>query len=591
LYLSPTAAKQGFEGAMALAESNPVSAEALKGAAGLGKLAWDVGKASPQIAMEALNLGARGAASAVSALERGASVLKAPFRAWKGESSAQALAKLRDSVTEGSLAADLTAGKTVATEARINLLRGTREISEEQARAALQTLESHARVDELRALGVYDAASVEAGTVLDTFHNAPPVEKIGESMLGRMNAWLRGTRGSRATIADAMYSDYHEAAAARQAAGDTFQQSESGSALISRWRGRLSTEGEVSASAAERALLQDILRDVEGVPGAEGQMSHSNPTVVREALRKLREAADGRPPSEGYAAIGQQRAGSLAKDLSSAIEGWEPKLAEADARYREMSKTLEPVKTALGARALKGERFDQERLAMDPSAVPGMFFKTPKTVNEAIALSGGDRAAVEQAAANYAFRELSAAKTPEAARAWVDKNNEWLSALPNAHQRVERQVRQLESAQGKIDAIIKGRAARASRIAEQKAEIEKPAVEVAKTTAALEKEAKASLQDLREKIAGLTKGTETEGVPDADLVGVVRSLVNSSEHNRHFPAATMERWNKELNEIDRIVDKDAKRRRLMRWGGGVVAATVGVREARHAAHSLGINVP
>jgi hypothetical protein len=543
----------------------------------------------------AANLTAKGAAALGDTIAQ-------PFRVVLGESAQPSLNKLAESIRKGDFAESLLKGPTEATENRIRLLLADQQISEAQATKAIQELNNSEHVTLARERDIHDGAVAGVGQVRTTLEAAPSVAEIGGNMMNRIQQWYQGTRGGRKSVAEAMYADADEAMAARHAQGDFWQQSPSGEEFLNRVKNKLSLEEGTQITTEERRLLQDqLLPNLEGRrrigeperlvetanglelrPAEPGGVAFSTPDVLRETLRKLRDAASGRP-EEGYAAIGQQRAGALATDLAKSISDWEKSLAEADARYSEMSALLDPAKTTLGSRALKGERYDYTVPAADPSTLPQTFFKTPFTVQQLVKLTGGDAAAVEQMAADYALRELSAVKDADAGRAWVAKNREWLNqrTLPEATQRVEALLAKLEEHEKVVENISKGRAAREKTLTENIRRETEKAAEQTKEIKASQALLESSQNQLKEAFdmleAQLQNGSLTaERLPDA-----VRQVIKAK--SRELPADVAREWNVKLDEIDRMQKRDKAYTTLRNWmkrsailGTGIGGAAKGV---------------
>lgn len=160
--------------------------------------------------------------------------------------------------------------------------------------------------------------------------------EIGKSVL----ASPRAAADARRAAADTAYAQADTAMAAKQAT-IPWQQHPSGRAFLDSLEDRIRTIGETKETAGTRADLQKIHDDLLGGKDPSGNIAPSQPTVIREVLRKLRDRAAG-VPETGFDAIAQQRAGDLADDLAQSISNWEPSLAQADARYRAMSEQLYP---------------------------------------------------------------------------------------------------------------------------------------------------------------------------------------------------------------------------------------------------------
>ena len=534
--------------------------------------------------------------------------IPAAYRAVTGEGAEKSIEALAQKIKSGDYA-DILSGKAGATVDRIRMLQGTRQISQEQADQAIEALNSSEARTSAGVQTLVDNATHDVGEVLTTIDAAPTKEEVGQNIQNRIKSWYNSVRGNRASVADAMYEEADASMQSKFDAGQPWQTFESGARFINKIRNLLSTSESTQISTQERNLIENFLlpnlegtrvpgqagglAEVEGglaiTPGTESRIAFSRPKVIREALRKLRDAANGHP-EEGYPAIAQQRAGELAKELAQALSEWDPLLSKADAKYQEMSELFEPARTALGSKALRGEKFNAEQPAMDPSKVPDLFFKTPQTVRQLVALSGGDTKAVENEAANYAFRQLSGylkeQKDPAAARKWLQNNSEWLNpeTLPNAYNRVLKQVKQLEDAGTMLENAEVGANARAEALAKQTGDIRTEAEKLAATTRTLEGKAATEEQNFRKPFDDLAKSLKA-GAPAKDLPNQVRSLLNNRA--KDIPEDVLKEWHAELNRIDGLKSDEEKAKAIYKFLAVAAAGAVGFGGAKGVLSILG----
>ena len=534
--------------------------------------------------------------------------IPAAYRAVTGEGAEKSIEALAQKIKSGDYA-DILSGKAGATVDRIRMLQGTRQISREQADQAIEALNSSDARISAGVQTLVDNATHDVGEVLTTIDAAPTKEEVGQNIQNRMKSWYNSVRGNRASVADAMYGEADASMQSKFDAGQPWQTFESGARFINKIRNLLSTSESTQISTQERNLIENFLlpnlegtrvpgqagglAEVEGglaiTPGTESRVAFSRPKVIREALRKLRDAANGHP-EEGYPAIEQQRAGELAKELAQALSEWDPLLSEADAKYQEMSELFEPARTALGSKALRGEKFNAEQPAMDPSKVPDLFFKTPQTVRQLVALSGGDTKAVENEAANYAFRELSKylkeQKDPAAARKWLQNNSEWLNpeTLPNAYNRVLKQAKQLEDAGTMLENAEVGANTRAEALAKQTGDIRTEAEKLAATTRTLEGKAATEEQNFRKPFDDLAKSLKA-GAPAKDLPNQVRSLLNNRA--KDIPEDVLKEWHAELNRIDGLKSDEEKAKAIYKLLAVAAGSAVGFGGAKGVLSILG----
>ena len=499
------------------------------------------------------------------------------------------------------------------TATRIAELQATGKISDEQASAAIRRLGrewSPGIIEQSRTARGARAGLEGESRLLNTL--APTEAQVGQTMLNRITQFVEGLRGNKKSIAENVYDEANDAMNELYRQGRTWQSSPSGRATINDLRARLSTDSTTQVSGAERTLIERLLADLEGVStttpassvlNAAGQpaipaatrVAPSEPGVLREVLRRLRDAASGHP-EEGFPAIGQQRAGDLADELASSIELWEPALARADLKYSQLMKLLRPTETSRGAAVTAGERFDFTSPRIDPLRLPNMFFTSPQGVRQLTDLVGGDTAFVNNAANAYVARQL-ANKTPQQARAWLNSNDtrNWLTELPQAAAQAEQTVARLEglaqtgtrAADDTRTAVTSFRERRqAVRDDVTKARAEREAAETA--ARALETEARRGVEQLREPIQRIIRDHRDRVISNEQLPGRIRSLLTSSEGQR-IPAEAREALAARLNEFDRIRNVEERTRRIVKYlgGGGIVGSVLLGRDI--APYGLGSN--
>jgi hypothetical protein len=301
---------------------------------------------------------------------------------------------------------------------------------------------------------------------------------------------------------------------------------------------------------------------------------------LRETLRELRDASSG-PPQQGFSAIDQQRFGKLADELAAAVERWEPKLAQADARYRELMQLLQPAQTGRGRGVTAGERFDYTAPSIDPSRLPNMFFTSPQGVRQLTDLVGGDTAFVNNLANQYVARQL-ANKTPEQARAWLNSNQtlNWLNprTLPEPAAQANRIVSGLErgaQAAESQQANIGSFRERVKKVREGVATA-REARQTAETAArATEEAARKGLQQLETPIRELAENYRRGGVSARELPNRMRQVLNNNVDS--IPREVAEAFNRKLTEFDSIRRSEDRARAIAGWafGGGTAGLLLG----------------
>lgn len=167
--------------------------------------------------------------------------------------------------------------------------------------------------------------------------------------------------------------------------------------------------------------------------------------AIDDVRRKLGDAFRGKP-SEGYDAIGE----AASKDLYGKVSELQKKFAgPAQTRlldeYAAQTKGLEMFSSKTGKKATALDQYRDEQFATDPSLLPASFFKTRASIQALKELTGNPMQ-VNAAALHYADKELEG-KTASEVRAWMGKNNEWLSETKPTLALVDKYATRLEGAE------------------------------------------------------------------------------------------------------------------------------------------------
>jgi hypothetical protein len=456
----------------------------------------------------------------------------------------------------------------------IKQLQDQGRITEEQARSALASLRAGEGPHLVKLRDEARNAQNEVRSITNTLDQAPSVDRIGAGMLQRIKSYIDGVKGTRRSIADAMYADADAAMNQKFSRGDVWQTSRSGRELLSEINERLAVDETTKITSTERSFLQNtLLRDLRGEKIPAGAMvdefgrplqpartAYMEPSALRETLRKLRDAASGWP-EQGYDAIGQQRAGYWAKRLADSLEQWEPSLAQADARYRELSELLRPAQTTRGRISTAGEKFDINEAAVDPIRLADLFFKSSQGVNQLTRLIGGDQNAVEQIASQYVQSQLRG-KTPEQARAWLNQSNNWLrqDVLPQTYREANVLVSRYEQAAAnseRLSARVRSGAARVGKAAEDIRAIRETQIEdIAKQRAAAteaQQKSLANYQSAQQRIENFISDYERGLTTAKELPNQIRQFLRTPE-GRSIPENIQREWIENLNKFDRLTD-------------------------------------
>jgi hypothetical protein len=504
-----------------------------------------------------LGLAGRGVGATVSAI--------------RGTESAAKIGGLAEKVRGGELASDILTpahGAAMGEESAQSIERaGQRfgaetQLAGEQEHFAASQAEKRAQLQEAGAIGD-DIAEREAAGRID------PSARGGE-MLDAIKTETDRKVGIRKQGADQDYGAFDEAAKGRIAAKDYFQTSKPGQDLRLWFRKAMSTARNVTQSAASRDDLAKIYADLFGVEKKTG-MAYSSPDLMREVLRRVRDRAKGHPAT-GYDAIDQQEAGRLANRISDALAEWEPTLQEADRNYKLRSEALQPTQTARGAKALKREKFDYNQLAVDPQALPNLFFKSEQGVDELIDLTGSLER-VETFAWDHVLDSLRG-KTPQQAAQWLEAQRSWLNAsvLPDTFAKATTLVDKAEYAASRAATAAgqaKGAVSRGKSLRDALRTGAFSPEEMARPQPGPKGKALAGAQaDVSDLASRLEAGT----IKPDDLIKEVRQLLGRQD--QVMEKATAKRLNAELDEIQKIKSHEAKVRKLSYWlGGGALTST------------------
>jgi hypothetical protein len=180
----------------------------------------------------------------------------------------------------------------------------------------------------------------------------------------------------------------------------------------------------VSANSAQQLARRGA--NIKNINGQDYQVLQPSFNAIDTIRRKLGDAAFGQG-EEGFKALGQARAkewyGYLSK-LQSNYAG----AAHTDLQkgYELASGLLADFKGGAGAAVLKTEKLAPEMFVGDAKDIPAKFFGSRTGVEQLQALTQ-DPDLVLTTASNYLAKQLSG-KTGVEARAWLEKNSDFLSA-------------------------------------------------------------------------------------------------------------------------------------------------------------------
>lgn len=412
---------------------------------------------------------------------------------------------------------------------------------------------------------------------------------------GRLDASARGERmqadikneadrlaKARADTADKAYTEADASMAQRIENADYWQTSPSGQRFLAELRNSIESRGMTTETSATRSDLSKILQDLEGVE-SETDIAFSDGKVLRETLRRLRDRASGHPAT-GFDAIEQQRAGSLAAKLAKSLEEWDPKLAQADKAYKDMSERLKPTLTKRGKAVLKREKFDYDKLAGDPQTVPNTFFKSEQGIDQLTELLGGDSAKVEQYAYHHALDELRG-KSPAQAEQWLSGQRSWLNrdTLPKTYARVTALVSKAKYAAQRAETATGQATKAAKRGLALRKQLRTDLTSTEDLAKAATKGPQAQAFDAaRERIENVQRNWINKGIKPENLAGEIRNMLNNPSVSRVVPKDVAQQINAQIDEIARLEGREKKIKHigevLLKWG--VLYPTLGYEAAR-----------
>jgi hypothetical protein len=535
--------------------------------------------------------GALGLAS--GALSKGINWYRTTSEAAKGLKTEAELTKLASDVERGVFRTEATGTRAAQETEALKALLRDRKISEGKYAEAIKQYEGKFTQAEAQLASEEAKALQEMGQIKQTFDAAPTEDTLGRPMLDRFLKTIKDTIQSGKELITPQYTEWLNSANQQYAKGETFQASQAGKDLADKWAGKMSTT-DIQAHSGERALLKRIFPDVIGIPrpgtpagtlvdelgrplmpAQPGSMAYAPPKVIWETLKYLRHAARGEE-IEGYTAVSKMRAGEMARELADAINEWNPLLRAADEAYVDMLETTRPFRDA----SLRGEK-------IDPSSVPKDFFKTPQTVEQAVLLSGGDRAAVENEAANYVFRSLRG-KSPEEARKWLESNqvSNWLNkeTLPNAYDRVNRAVSQMEEASQKLKQVTEARTVSAKAKETALSDLEQQQKNIRKELRGLEETSRTETASIRQPFNTLMENIKRGHISKQDVPAAVQKILTDQQSN--IPREIAQSWQARLDEIQKIQNAEEKAANSLKIGQNILTYLAGGTKAQKATKVL-----
>lgn len=156
-----------------------------------------------------------------------------------------------------------------------------------------------------------------------------------------------------------------------------------------------------------------------------------------ESLENLRRFLNDRSyglPAEGFDAISQQQAGTIAKQVEKVMEEFSPGIRKYIDQYRKDSEPLRVFATKIGkaltSQQLTGSGSNYATVAAQ--SIPGKVFKDRESYQSLVDALGGDTAFASKEAAKYFTNEIEKlAGNPDKIRTFIRDNREMLNVTGN----------------------------------------------------------------------------------------------------------------------------------------------------------------
>ena len=169
---------------------------------------------------------------------------------------------------------------------------------------------------------------------------------------------------------------------------------------------------------------------------------------IDEVRRQLGEVFRGKAP-EGYKAIDAETARKYYAQLSELQKKYagsaQEKLLDD---YAEKTVGLEKFSSKYGKKSTALDQYREDTFATDPSALPGVYFKTRASVKSLKELTGNE-SQVNHAALEYANKQL-AGKDADGVRKWLSANSEWLAETGPTRTLIDRYATKLEAVEKQV---------------------------------------------------------------------------------------------------------------------------------------------
>jgi len=348
------------------------------------------------------------------------------------------------------------------------------------------------------------------------------VADIGSEARNLIDTRLQGLRSERQAAADANMGGAFAEAEAKEKSGSRIKQT--------------------TAFRSGVELINDILRN------PDTKMSNVNLPQIRDQLNRVKSAITGRTvaedgsvvdrevsfrsleylrrflgdraaglPAEGFDAIGQQQASKLKEIVENIQREFVPGFGKALDQYKVDSQPISQFKSKFGKALTGREDFDFSKFSTFASDLPAQIFKTRDTVDEAIALAGGNTQQIEQLARQFVADQIQQ-KSGKQIADFAFANRSWLERFPQLRQDIDTFANSLGTAESvagrrqKLATALRTEMGGLPATAQTKAAgvQTKAATEAGRIEKAGEKEATQAIAGAEKLAAGRLQAGETE---------------------------------------------------------------------------------
>jgi len=306
------------------------------------------------------------------------------------------------------------------------------------------------------------------------------VADIGAEARNLIDTRLQTLRTQRQAAADANMGGAFAEAEAKEKAGSRIKQT--------------------TAFQSGVELINDILRN------PDTKMSNVNLPQIRDQLNRVKSAITGRTvaedgsvvdrevsfrsleylrrflgdraaglPAEGFDAIGQQQAGKLKEIVENIQREFVPGFGKALDQYKVDSQPISQFKSKFGKTLTGREDFDFSKFSTFAADLPAQIFKNRDTVDEAIALSGGNAQQLEQLARQFVSDQIQQKNGKQIAD-FLFENRGWLERFPQLRQ----DINTFASTLGTAESVASRRQKLASALGTQIGSVRKTAAKEVK---------------------------------------------------------------------------------------------------------------